>query len=100
MKDIFLSLMLLLIFILLCLRINIQFSSIKELKENNILRKFGVDDILFFIPEFTPINFFRKELGNDITEKIEIYFNRSKFEFLLNKNIWKKPLGCIINKMK
>ena len=26
--------------------------------------------------------------------------NRSKFEFLLNKNIWKKPLGCIINKMK
>ena len=25
---------------------------------------------------------------------------RSKFEFLLNKNIWKKPLGCIINKMK
>ena len=78
MKDIFLSLMLLLIFILLCLRINIQFSSIKELKENNILRKFGVDDILFFIPEFTPINFFRKELGNDITEKIEIYFNKIK----------------------
>ena len=26
--------------------------------------------------------------------------NRSKFEFLLNKSIWKKPLGCIINKMK
>lgn len=78
MKDIFLSLILLLIFILLCLRINIQFSSIKELKENNILRKFGVDNILFFIPEFTPINFFRKELGNDITEKIEIYFNKIK----------------------
>lgn len=29
-----------------------------------------------------------------------ILYIRSKFEFLLNKNIWKKPLGCIINKMK
>ena len=30
----------------------------------------------------------------------KIITTRSKFEFLLNKSIWKKPLGCIINKMK
>ena len=47
------------------------------------------------------------ELRIDTEKGYIVYFTnkdkeitRSKFEFLLNKNIWKKPLGCIINKMK
>ena len=37
---------------------------------------------------------------NDVSKELSQYDIRSKFEFLLNKSIWKKPLGCIINKMK
>lgn len=83
MKDIVLCLMLLLTISVIGLRINIQFSAIKQLKENSILKKIGIDTILFFIPEFIPIKSFRKELGNNITEQIELYFRKIKIYRIL-----------------
>ena len=67
---------LILVFVLVGLRLNIQISSIKKLKENENLRRLGVDNILFFIPEFTPIKYFMNELGVDINEELQIYFHK------------------------
>ena len=83
MKDIVLCLMLLLIFIVVGLRIHIQVSAIKVLKESGILKKIGIDNILFFIPEVIPIKSFRKQLGNNITEQIELYISKIKIYRIL-----------------
>lgn len=78
MKDFILFLMLILIFVLFLLRVNIQIFSVKKLKKNENLRRFGADNILFFIPEFTPIKHFMNELDGNINDELQIYFHKIK----------------------
>lgn len=83
MKDILGILLLLLIFILFGLRLNIQISSIKKIKEDEEFKKFGIDNILFFIPELIPIKHFIKELGGQSTEEVKLYFHKIKIYRIL-----------------
>lgn len=78
MKDFILFIMLMSIFVLFGLRLNIQISSIKKLKEDVNMRKIGIDNILFFIPEFTPTKYFIKQLEGNMTEEIKVYFHKIK----------------------
>lgn len=83
MKDFILFIMLLSTFVLFGLRLNIQISSARKLKEDANLRKIGIDTTLFFIPEVTPTKYFMKQLEGNMTEELKIYFHKIKIYKIL-----------------